>query len=298
MPKQTIVQALKQGRKLLSDGAWGSLLFAKGLPNSECPELWNITHFEDVKDVALGYVAAGSDMIMTNSLGANRFMLSIFALEDKVAEINIAAAKASREAAGEDIWLIASVGPTGKMLIMGEVTEQEIYDAYVEQMTALERGGADAVCVETMSDLDEALIAIRAAKENTSLEVIVTFTFDKTVKGEYRTMMGITPKESATACINAGADVVGTNCSNGIEHMIDITREIRQALPDSYILVQANAGMPVSENGSVVYKETPEYMSQFILPLVEAGADIVGGCCGTTPEHIRLMRKEIDKITK
>lgn len=296
MTKKRILTELKKGKILLSDGAWGTMLYAKGLTEGECPELWNITHFSEVKGIAQAYLDAGSDIVMTNSLGANRFQLSHYGLSERVKEINEAAARSSREAAGDNNWVMASVGPTGKMLMMGDVKESEIYDAYVEQIVALEKGGADAVCIETMSDLEEALIAVAAAKDNTSLEVIVTFTFNRTLQGEYRTMMGITPKEASLKCINAGADIVGTNCGNGIEQMIDIVSEIKQAIGDKPILVQSNAGLPINENGKVVYKESPEYMAKFVVPLVEAGANIVGGCCGTTPEHIRLMRREIDMI--
>ena len=296
MPKEKITEVLKKGRVLLSDGAWGTLLYNKGLKEGECPELWNITHYNDVKDIALGYINVGSDMVMTNSLGGNRFVLAHYSLEDRVVEINEAAARASREAAGDNKWVIASVGPTGKMLVMGEITKEEIYEGYKEQIVALEKGGADAVCIETMSDLDEALLAIKAAKENTSLEVITTFTFNKTRQGEYRTMMGVTPKESAIACVNAGADIVGTNCGNGIEQMIGIVMEIRGAVPNTPILVQSNAGLPINEDGRIVYIESPEYMAQYVKPIVAAGANIVGGCCGTTPEHIRAMRKVLDEL--
>jgi len=296
MSKGRIIEALGKRKILLSDGAWGTLMYAKGLKENECPELWNITRYSDVMNIATEYVKAGSDMVMTNTLGANRFTLSNHSLQDKVQEINISAARASRQAAGDDVWVMASVGPTGKLLVMDEVTELEIYEAYKEQVVALEKGGCDAVCIETMSDLEETLIAIRAAKENTSLEVIASFTYTKTPQGEYRTMMGITPKQGAIECIKAGADIIGTNCGNGIEQMIGIVEEIKQALPDAYVLVQANAGLPENIDGKVVYSEGPEYMAQFIEPLIEAGANIIGGCCGTTPEHIHLMRKVLDGI--
>ena len=295
MAKQMIVDLLRTGKILVSDGAWGTFLYQKGLQAGDCPDEWSLTRYDAVKDIAQSYVNAGSDMVQTNSFGANRFKLQHFGLQDKVSEINEAAARASREAAGNDRYVIASVGPTGKMLLMGDVTEVELYDCFREQTVALEKGGADAICIETMSDADEATLAIRAAKENTGLEVIATFTFDKTMQGEYRTMMGLSPSDAVRASLDAGADIVGTNCGNGIERMIDIVKEIRAEFPDAYILVHANAGLPVLVDGVSTFPETPEMMASRIPLLIEAGANITGGCCGTTPAHIMAMKEAVDK---
>jgi len=296
MAKQKITDVLKTGKILVSDGAWGTFLYQKGLPAGDCPDEWSLTRYNEVKEIARSYINAGADMVETNSFGANRFKLQHFGLQDKAAEINEAAARASREAAGDDKYVIASVGPTGKMLLMGDVTEEEFYDCFREQAVALEKGGADAVCIETMSDADEAVQAIKAAKDNTNLEVIATFTFDKTLQGDYRTMMGLSPSEAIRAAIDAGADVIGTNCGNGMERMIDIVKEIRADFPDTFILVHANAGLPVLVDGADTFPETPEIMATFVPALIEAGANIVGGCCGTTPAHIKAI-KEISDIT-
>ena len=293
MAKQKIVEVLKTGKILVSDGAWGTFLYQKGLNAGECPDEWSLTHFDAVKDIAQSYIDAGADMVETNSFGANRFKLQHFGLQDKMAEINESAARASREAAGEDKYVIASIGPTGKMLLMGDVTEDELYDAFREQAVALEKGGADAVCIETMSDADEAVQAIKAAKENTALEVIATFTFEKTLQGEYRTMMGLLPSDVVRAAVDAGADIVGTNCGNGMERMIDIVKEIRAEFPDVFILVHANAGLPVLVDGVSTFPETPEMMAACVPALLEAGANIVGGCCGTTPAHIKAMKEVV-----
>lgn len=292
-----ITEAVRAGRVLVSDGAWGTFLYQKGLKPGECPERWCLERFEDVRDIAKRYIDAGADMVETNSFGGSRIKLKSFGLDDKAAAINEAAARASREAAGDKL-VIASVGPTGKMLIIEEITEEELYEAFREQAVALEKGGADAICIETMMDADEAAIAVRAAKENTGCEVICTFTFDKTASGDYRTMMGITPAEAAAAVLEAGADIIGTNCGNGMERMVEIVSELRAACPDTPILVHANAGLPEMADGRHVYPETPEFMAALVPEIVRAGANIVGGCCGTTPAHIAAMRLVVDRMVQ
>lgn len=293
MTLSRITDTVKNGKILVSDGAWGTFLQQKGLQPGECPELWCLEHPDVVYDVAKSYVDAGSDMIQTNSFGGSSFKLAHYKLEDKAAQINEAAAKISRKAAGDKAWVIASIGPTGKLLIMGDVTADELYEAFKQQAVAFEKGGADAVCIETMSDIDEAVLAIKAAKENTSLEVICTFTFEKTVQGDYKTMMGISPEAAAAAAVEAGADIIGTNCGNGIERMIDIVAIIRKAHPDMPILVHANAGLPKNVDGVDVFPETPEDMASQVCGLIQAGANIVGGCCGTTPAHIIAIKKAL-----
>ncbi|MFA5689721.1 MAG: homocysteine S-methyltransferase family protein [Kiritimatiellales bacterium] len=290
---EKITELVKEGRILVSDGAWGTFLQKKGLKPGECPELWNIDRPDDVRDIASAYVAAGADLVETNTFGANRFKLAHYGLADRAAEINEAGARLSREAAGENAGVIASIGPTGEILLMEEVTEEEIYDAFKEQAAALEKGGATAICIETMSALDEAELAIRAVKENTNCEVICTFTFEQIADGGYRTMMGVSPEQFAIEMSAAGADIIGTNCGNGIERMIEVVRELRTAVPEIPILVHANAGLPKHENGVTVFPETPEQMAAQIPALIAAGANIIGGCCGTTPDHIRAIRAMI-----
>jgi len=298
MSLKSITAVVQTGRVLVSDGAWGTFLQQKGMQAGECPELWNIEHAAAVEEIGRAYIAAGADMIESDSFGGTSFKLKHFGLADRVAEINEAAARISRRAAGPDKWVIASIGPTGQMLLLGDVTEGELYVAFKEQAMALARGGADALCIETMSAGDEAAVAVKAARENTTCEVICTFTFERNVRGEYRTMMGLAPGDAALAARAAGAHIVGANCGNGMERMIEIVREIRAAVPDAPILVHANAGLPRNVNGVDVFADTPEDMARLVPALVAAGANIVGGCCGTTPAHIAALRKAVDALKK
>jgi 5-methyltetrahydrofolate--homocysteine methyltransferase len=287
--KKTLTELISDGKTLVSDGAWGTFLQAKGLQPGECPELWNINHSEAVLDIAQGYIDAGADTIETNSFGGNRFKLEGFGLESRVYEINHKAAEISRRAAGADKYVLGSIGPTGKMLMMGDVTEDELYEAFKEQAVALYEGGADALVIETMTAIDEAEIAVRACRENTPCEVICTMTFDHLSTGDYRTMMGVSPAEMVVALKEAGVHIVGANCSNGIEGMITITEEIRSVDKEIPVLIHANAGLPVLQGMCTVFPESPEMMAAFAPRLAKAGANIIGGCCGTTPEHIHRL---------
>ncbi|MEI8206279.1 MAG: homocysteine S-methyltransferase family protein [Kiritimatiellales bacterium] len=296
MAKQKIVDAVKSGKVLISDGAWGTFLQKKGLKPGECPELWAVERPVDVKEIAQAYFAAGADMVESDTFGGTSFKLEHFGLKDRVAEINQAAARLSAEAAveaGGTKWVIASVGPTGKMLVTEEVTEDELYNSFKEQVVALANGGADAICIETMSDIEEAALAVKAVKGNTHCEAIATFTFSKTVNGDYRTMMGVSPEQAAEAMLEAGADIIGTNCGNGIERMIEIVKVMRKAAPTTPILVHANAGLPKNVNGVDTFPETPEMMATQVHGLVAAGANIIGGCCGTTPAHIKAIKDAV-----
>lgn len=291
-----IVDELKSGKVLISDGAWGTILQEKGLKPGECPEYWNISRRNEVLDIANSYIRAGSQLIETNSFGGNRFKLAHFGLSDQVYELNKAAAEISREAAGPENFVLGSIGPTGKFLIMEEVSEDELYEAFKEQAMALEDGGADAIVIETMTDLEEARIAVKAAKENTNCEIICTMTFDKTVNGEFRTIMGVSPSEMIATLEQAGASIVGANCGNGITDMIEIVKEIRRNNSGMPILIHANAGAPHFCDGQTTFPETPSVMASKISDIIAAGANIIGGCCGTTPDHICEIKAVANSI--
>jgi 5-methyltetrahydrofolate--homocysteine methyltransferase len=291
-----IISELKKGGVLVSDGAWGTFLQQKGLKPGECPEEWNISRPADVLAIAQSYIEAGADMVETNSFGGSRLKLEKYGFGDRVYEFNKAAAEISRKAAGPDHFVLGSVGPSGKLLLMEEVTEEELYEAFKEQSMALEAGGVNAIMIETMTDLEEARIAVKAAKENTSCEVFCTMTFQKIIGGEYRTMMGISPTEMVATIVEAGADLIGTNCGNGIEDMIGMVKEIRKVNADIPVLVHANAGMPCYLDGVTTFPESPEDMAARVKEIIDAGANIVGGCCGTTPDHIRKVSAVVKSL--
>lgn len=288
---RSLIEALRGGNVLISDGAWGTELYGKGLQPGECPELWNVSHRAEVLAVAKSYVDAGADMILTNSFGGNPSRLASFGAEGRAAELNEAAAAISREAAGDDHFVLGSVGPTGLVIMLGQISDDEAYDGFRVQAAALKKGGVDVICVETMSAIDEACLAVRAAKEATGLEIICTFTFEQSAQGGFRTMMGVSPAEMVRAVTQAGADIVGTNCGNGFGPMVGIVREIRAIDASIPVLVHANAGKPVFRDGATVYPEGPEEMADRLQALVRSGANIIGGCCGTTPLHIQALAK-------
>lgn len=281
---------------MVSDGAWGTILQQKGWTPGECPDDWSRTRTAEVLSIAESYIRAGADMIETNSFGASPLKLAHFDLAHHCTAINEAAARISRQAAGDERWVLGSIGPTGKILLMGDVAKEELADGFKIQAQALARAGADAICIETMTAVDEAVLAIQAAKENTDCEIICTFAFQHANQGIFRTMMGHTVAETIAAALQAGADIIGTNCGYGMTQLIEVTREIRKIEPNAPILVHANAGLPQLHDGIEVFPDAPQDMAEQVQEMIDAGANIIGGCCGTTPEHIRAMRQAVDKI--
>jgi len=288
-----LFNSLLAQRPVITDGAWGTELQKLGLLPGEHPDFWNLSHPERVGEVASRYVEAGSTVILTNTFRSNRIALGAHGQDVDVAALNAAGVRISRKAAAGRARVFASVGPSGKMLMSEEVTEAELDGAFAEQCRALAGAGADALLIETMSDLEEARIALRAAR-TTGLPVIVSMVFDSG-KEKDRTMMGSTPEQVAAALGEAGADAIGANCGLGIEGYIPVCARLRKAtsLP---LWIKPNAGMPEMVNSQITYRTTPEEFARGSRDLERAGADFVGGCCGTTPEFIRAVSATLHPV--
>ena len=291
MTLHPLIQRITAAGPVLSDGAWGTQLQARGLAPGDTPDLWNLTHPEKVAEVARAYVAAGSQIILTNTFGANRFRLAEAGAADKVKIINEAGARISRAAADGKALVFASIGPSGKLLMNGDVTEAELLAAFSEQAQALASGGAQGLVVETMQDLDEARIAIAAAKA-TGLPVVASMVFDSG-KDKDRTMMGTTPEQAAAALIAAGADVVGANCGQGIAGFVKICARLKSAAAGHPIWIKANAGLPKMHDGKAVYAMTAAEFAGYVPAVLAAGTNFIGGCCGTSPEFIRELHRQL-----
>ncbi len=273
---------------LVFDGATGTYLQQHGLESGGCPELMNADAPDTVRQMAREYFDAGSDIVLTNTFGGTKFRLKHYDAQDRVAELNSLAAEHAKSQAGEGQYVAGSVGPTGEFIEpLGAVSESEMYDAFAEQITALEEGGADAVMIETQMVLDEAQIAIKAARENTDLVVMATMVFDKGPRGFF-TMWGTPPEDAARGLHEAGAEIVGSNCGNGIDKMIEIAEQMR-AVVDCPLVIQSNAGIPAYKGGEIIYPESPEYMAERYKQLAEIPVQFLGGCCGADADHIRAL---------
>ncbi len=282
---ETIAKIIANG-PVVTDGAWGTQLQARGLPIGAAPDPWNLEYPDRVAEVPRAYVEAGSRVILTNTFGANRVMLARHGAEGQVDAINQRGVLLSRAAGGDDVSVFASIGPSGAMLAMGEVSADDLGAAFRQQAAALADAGADALVIETMSDLDEAVVALLAAK-STGLPVVVSLVFDSG-RNHDRTMMGTTPEQAAETLAGAGADVVGANCGLGAEQMLPICQRLKAAT-DLPIWMKPNAGMPELVDGCAVYKTTPDEFAANAAELVKAGASFIGGCCGSSPEMIRAL---------
>ena len=287
----TIEKLLSSG-PVVTDGAWGTQLQARGLAIGDFPDAWNLSHPERVGQVARAYVEAGSRVILTNTFGANRIRLAENSLADRVVEINQRGVELSRQAADGKAAVFASIGPSGKLLLSGEVSAEELLAAFTEQARALAAGGADALVVETMSDLEEAKLAVAAARE-TGLPVVACMVFDSG-KNLDRTMMGTTPEQAAQELIAAGADVIGANCGQGIMGFLPICQRLRAAT-DRPVWIKPNAGLPQLIEGRTVYVGTPEDFAAQVPALIEAGANFIGGCCGTSPEFVSAICRRLTR---
>ncbi|NLF69773.1 MAG: methionine synthase [Candidatus Anammoximicrobium sp.] len=287
-----LLESLLAGAPVLTDGAWGTQMQARGLAVGGCPDEWNLTHPETVEEIPRAYVEAGSQIVLTNTFRANRVTLADYGLADQTEAINRAGAEISRRAAGDRALVFASIGPSGRMLMMGEVSEQQLLETFAEQAGALAAGGAHALVIETMGDVAEAVLAVQGAK-TTGLPVVACLCFDSGAELD-RTLMGITPEQAAQELTAAGADVVGANCGQGIAGYAEICRRLHAAT-DRPIWIKPNAGIPDLVNDVPVWKTPPEEFGSYGPALVAAGASFLGGCCGTAPEFIRALREAIGR---
>ncbi len=281
-----LIEKLLTTGPIVTDGSWGTQLHQRGLDQGENPDGWNLTHPDLVEAVARQYVDAGSRVILTNTFGANRFILEKSDLADKVDAINAAGVEISKRAAGDSAMVFASIGPSGKMLVTQEVTEDELQAGFRRQAQAICGAGADGIVVETMMDIGEAVIAATAAKE-TGLPVIVSMVYDAG-KDKDRTMMGNTPEQALDALEPLGIDGIGANCGQGIEGFIPICKRLKAAT-DLPLWMKPNAGMPQMVDGETVFGTTADEFAQQLPDLIDAGATFVGGCCGTDQEFIRKI---------
>jgi 5-methyltetrahydrofolate--homocysteine methyltransferase len=287
---------IADGEVLVADGAMGTMLIARGLPPGACPEEWNLTRPEVLEEIAALYLETGAEIITANTFGASPMKLAPYGLADRTEEINAAGVAAARRAVGDRAYVLGDVGPSGRLLKpYGDADPDEVYESFKRQVSALVSAGVDVMFVETMTDLNEATLAVEAIKAVSSyFPVVATMTFDETPKGFY-TIMGVSVEDAASGLVAAGADVVGSNCGNGIENMVKIAREFR-AHTDLPLIIQSNAGLPETVDGELVYRETPEFMAARVKDLLDAGISIIGGCCGTTPEHIQAIHAAVDSL--
>jgi 5-methyltetrahydrofolate--homocysteine methyltransferase len=294
------ITELAEKEYVVLDGGMGTLLQARGLGPSELPEEWNILHPDVVKGIHLDYLTAGAQIIETNTFGGSSVKLHAKGKEYLVKELNTSGAMLAIEALkgylsaqgakADERYVAGSVGPTGKIFEMG-MTIDEAKNTFSQQGALLAEAGVDLFIVETMLDIREAEIAVTTLKKETALPVFASVVFNRTAKGEYRTLFGNGVSESVNRLIDAGAEAIGTNCGL-IEEYIQVVREMRK-LTSVPLLLYPNAGLPVLQNGKTIFNQTPRYMISYIDESIEAGATIIGGCCGTTPEYIRLIAERI-----
>ncbi|MCS6858931.1 MAG: homocysteine S-methyltransferase family protein, partial [Abditibacteriales bacterium] len=286
--KRDLLARLRAGETLMLDGATGTMLQAAGLPRGGCPELWNETEPAKVKAIPAAYAAAGSDIVLTNTFGGNRLRLKEYDLADKVVHLCTLGVQLARAAVGEDVLIAASMGPCGQTIEpYGDLSFEEAKDVYAEAARALAAAGADAIEVETFLGVMDAQPAIAAVKDNTKLPVVCTIVFERG-----RSYEGDTPADAAKRLRDLGADVVGANCGNGPADYLPVMEQMRAAV-EGFLVVKPNAGMPRLVGDDIVYDVTPGEMAQWAERFKAIGVNIIGGCCGTTPEHIQAMAQRV-----
>ena len=295
-----LLQDAVRERPLLGDGAMGTQLMFAGLEQGNCGEAWNLNHPERVLAIQRRYAEAGADCIITNTFGGSRIMLNRHSEADHVAEINKAGVAITRQAfAGRDGYVLGDIGPFGGLLEpFGDFTEAQVRSAFEEQAAALVEAGADAIIIETQTSLEELLIGIGAAQAAGAKCIIGSMAYDVTLDGStFRTMMGVEPERAAQFMEENGAHIVALNCGTGMDmERARAAVERYKSVTGLPVMVQPNAGKPRLVNMKVVYDETPEQMVRGLLPLLQAGANIVGSCCGSTPEHTRAFRRVMDEF--
>jgi methionine synthase I (cobalamin-dependent) len=288
-------ELIASGGPIVADGAMGTMLMANGLEFGDPPELWNLEHPEIIRRVQRAYLNAGAQVLLTNTFGGNRLRLELHGRQDRVDQLNRTAAVLARvevDAADHPAIVAGDLGPTGQLMeaIGGTLTPEIAREVFAEQARALAAGGADVVWVETMSDVSEAVAAILGAKDAApDLPVIATMSFD--TRGH--TMMGVTPERAAAALLEAGAAAVGGNCGNGPEELVPVIERMRAAFPDALLVAKGNVGMPQLVGMAVQYETTPATMADFARHFRDAGAGVVGACCGSTPPHLQAMAEAI-----
>jgi 5-methyltetrahydrofolate--homocysteine methyltransferase len=293
MPPMFDLLALASSRTVIVDGAMGTELQLAGLGLGECGSAWNLDHPERLIAIHSAYIEAGCDAVITNSFGANRWVLGRYGLESRVEEVNRSAARIARQAAGDRACVLGDLGPCGGLLPpLGAVEPVNLLEEFTRQARALVEGGADGIIIETMTAVEEMTIAVRAARAAASPFVIASLAFDRLPNGLIRTMMGVAPEKAAQAAIDAGADIVGANCGTSMTTG-DFARvvEAYRRVTDRPVIVQANAGTPELVDGRAVYRLAPEALADGMAEVVAAGASLVGGCCGTTPAHIAELAR-------
>lgn len=301
MMKKSLLEAMKE-RPLLGDGAMGTQLMIAGLEQGNCGEEWNLTHPEKVLAIQRAYVEAGSDCILTNTFGGSRIMLNRHSKADQVAQINKAGVELARQAFGDRRgYVIGDIGPFGGLLEpLGEFKESQVREAFEEQAAALVEAGADAIIIETQTSLEELLLGIKAAQQAGAACIVGSMAYDVTLDGStFRTMMGVEPERAAEFMEENGAHVVALNCGTRMD-MIRARDAVERykSVTGLPIMVQPNAGQPKLINMKVVYDETPEQMVEGLVQLLDAGVNIVGTCCGSTPSHIRAFKSALDQFVE
>jgi 5-methyltetrahydrofolate--homocysteine methyltransferase len=291
----SLIDFFKGNKILVLDGATGSQLIARGLKPGECPEEWNVSNKENIKAIASLYFNAGSDAVLTNTFGGSTIKLKGYGLEERVYELNFAGAKNAIEAKPTGKFVFGSMGPTGAMLEpFGELTKVEMINAFTLQAKALVDAGVDGIMLETFTDLNEVDCALEAIRQYSQIPVIVSLTYTKSPMG-YNTMMGTSIEDAVKHLSKSDVFAIGSNCGNGIENMIEVGKEIRKNSDKIKIMVKPNAGEPKLIDRKTSYSEGPEVFYNKANELLSFMPSMIGGCCGTTPEHIKMIRKIIDK---